>query len=65
MVILAGLTALPLQHQQQGISEARKGLQVPKELLVRQVHKVQKEIKELRVLKGQRGTVVLLPNQRW
>lgn len=40
-------------------------LQVPKELLVRQVHKVQKVIKELLVLKVQRGTVVLLPNQRW
>ena len=59
------LTALPLQHQQQGISEVHKVLQVPKELLVRQVHKVQKVIKELLVLKGQRGTVVLLPNQRW
>lgn len=42
-----------------------KVLQVPKELLVRQVHKVQKVIKELLVLKVQRGTVVLLPNQRW
>ena len=32
---------------------------------IAQVHKVQKVIKELLVLKGQRGTVVLLPNQRW